>query len=324
MADSVLILGAGGRLGQALVRAFSEAGWLVHGQARHEPPAGAPASVKWLRMGLAEPTRLAESVRHADVVVHAANPPYTAWHTEALPLAQRAVRVATELRALLMFPGNVYNFGRGMPQVLLEQTPQAPTARKGRVRVAIEEALREAARAGLRTVTVRAGDFFGGLGRGAWFDLVMVKSLPQGKVVYPGRTDVEHAWAYLPDLARAFALVAGQRAALPPHEVLHFPGHAVDGETFLRSLERAARRSRVLRPTVPLQRGGMPWGVLKLGGLIVPMWRELAEMRYLWDVPHRLSGERLARLVGPVPSTPLEEALERALLQLFPGAARKA
>ena len=317
MAGTALILGAGGRLGQALARAFSDAGWLVHGQVRHEPPAGAPASVRWLRMGLDEPARLAETVRHADVVVHAVNPPYPAWHAEALPLAQRAIRVAGDLKALLMFPGNVYNFGAGMPQLLLEQTPQAPTARKGRVRVAIEEALREAARAGLRTVILRAGDFFGGPGRGAWFDLVMVKSLPQGKVVYPGRTDVEHAWAYLPDLARTFTRVAAQRAALPPFEVLHFPGHAVDGETFLHDLERAARRCRVLGPTVRLNRGSLPWTVLKLGGLVVPMWRELAEMRYLWDVPHRLSGERLAKLVGEAPATPLEEALESALVELF-------
>jgi hypothetical protein len=66
-----------------------------------------------------------------------------------------------------------------------------------------------------------------------------------------------------------------------------------------------------------MQRGTLPWPMLKLGGLVVPMWRELAEMRYLWDVPHRLSGERLAKLIGRVPSTPLEQALEETLTGLF-------
>lgn len=48
------------------------------------------------------------------------------------------------------------------------------------------------------------------------------------------------------------------------------------------------------------------------------MWRELAEMRYLWDVPHRLSGDRLASLLGPIPATPLDQALEETLTNLFP------
>ena len=47
--------------------------------------------------------------------------------------------------------------------------------------------------------------------------------------------------------------------------------------------------------------GGMPWAVLKLGGLVVPMWREIAEMSYLWQVPHALDGSALARAVGPLP-----------------------
>jgi hypothetical protein len=69
---------------------------------------------------------------------------------------------------------------------------------------------------------------------------------------------------------------------------------------------------------VPLRRAGLPWGLLRAGGLVVPMWRELAEMRYLWDVPHRLSGDRLASLLGSIPATPLEQALEETLTNLFP------
>jgi hypothetical protein len=40
-------------------------------------------------------------------------------------------------------------------------------------------------------------------------------------------------------------------------------------------------------------------------------------MRYLWEVPHRLSGERLAAIIGQVPATPLEQAMDAALQELF-------
>ena len=60
----------------------------------------------------------------------------------------------------------------------------------------------------------------------------------------------------------------------------------------------------------------MPWAVLKLGGLVVPMWREIAAMSYLWHVPHALDGTALERAVGPLRTTPLDVAMREALLAL--------
>jgi hypothetical protein len=59
---------------------------------------------------------------------------------------------------------------------------------------------------------------------------------------------------------------------------------------------------------------------MKLGGLLVPMLREIAEMSYLWRVPHALDGAALQRAVGPLPSTPLDAAVREALLALGLGA----
>jgi nucleoside-diphosphate-sugar epimerase len=318
MQKSALIIGANGRLGRVLLDAFHAQGWQAIGQVLREPAAGARPGVRWLRAPLSEPQALADEAGRADVVVHAANPPYTRWARESLPLARGAIEAARRLGALLMFPGNVYNFGAGMPELLREDTPQHPTARKGRIRCEVEEALRESARAGLRVAVLRAGDFFGGPGRGAWFDLVMLKQLRAGRMVYPGRNDVLHAWAYLPDLAQAFVQVAQQPARLAPFEVLHFPGHTLTGGALASAVEAAAHRAGILAPTTKMRVGGMPWPLIRAGGLVVPMWREIAELRYLWSVPHRLSGERLAAIIGAVPQTPLEQALDAALRALFP------
>ena len=66
----------------------------------------------------------------------------------------------------------------------------------------------------------------------------------------------------------------------------------------------------------------MPWGFLRVAGLVVPMFRELAEMRYLWNVPHRLAGERLTSLLGTVPATPLDDAMDATLRELFKSGGR--
>jgi len=317
MPKSVLIVGANGRLGQVLASAFAEAGWQVAAHVRREPGGPARPGLRFVRAPLGDPAALAEETGSADIVVHAANPPYTRWKRESMILAHGAMDTARRLHAVLMFPGNVYNFGARMPELVEESAPQSPTTRKGRLRVEVEQALREAARAGLRVAVLRAGDFFGGPGRGAWFDLMMVQPLRSGRVVYPGRTDVVHAWAYLPDLARAFVMVAERHAGLAQFDVLHFPGHNVTGARMIECIDAAARRLGLIDPDARLRVGSMPWLALRAGGLIVPMWREVAELRYLWDVPHRLSGERLTALIGSVPHTPLERAVEETLRELF-------
>src|SRR3990167_5297504 len=80
----------------------------------------------------------------ADAVVHAMNPArYTAsaWRAEAPALLHQAITTALALRAVLLFPGNVYNFGEGMPAVLDAHTPQRPSTPLGQVRVALEQQL---------------------------------------------------------------------------------------------------------------------------------------------------------------------------------------
>lgn len=317
MSRSVLIIGANGRLGQVLASGFAKEGWEVFGQVRREPTRSL-SGVRWIQVPIEEPAALADAVRAASVVAHAANPLYTQWQSQALPLARYAIETARRLSAILMFPGNVYNFGKPMPQTLLENTPPNPSSRKGRIRVEIENTLREAAGSGLRSVVIRAGDFFGGPGRGSWFDLVIAKSLTKGRAVYPGPLNAVHAWAYLPDLARAFVAVAEQRASLPMFEVVNFPGYALTGAQFLDGLARSARRQGLLLPNVPLRRGKLPWPLLRAGGLFVPMLRELSEVRYLWYEPHRLSGEGLVKLGGEIPLTPIDQAMDETLRELFP------
>ena len=128
------------------------------------------------------------------------------------------------LNATFMLPGNVYNYGEPMPAVLAQDTVQHPTTRKGRIRCEIEALLAQRAARGLDGVVIRAGDFFGG-GTGSWLDLVITKSLGAGKLVYPGPLDRPHAWAYLPDLARAFVAAAlrqqAQAAARPGRKMGH-------------------------------------------------------------------------------------------------------
>ena len=314
----VLVLGANGRFGQAAVQAFAAAGWRVRAQVRRTSGRVLPPGATPLPVPMSDTAVLAAQAAGASVVVHALNPPYTRWQQELLPLARQGMDVAARLDAAFMLPGNVYNFGERMPALLLPDTVQQPSTAKGRLRCELEAEMRARAASGLRSVVIRAGDFFG-CGSGSWLDLAVVKSLAQGKLVYPGPLDVAHAWAYLPDLARAFVAVAA-KDDLPAFTRLHFAGHTLSGAMLLAAVESAAAASG-LAPARGWRHGTMPWALMRAGSLFVPMWREVVEMAYLWRVPHALDGAALAAAVGPLAATPLDVAMRAALRDLGVGAA---
>lgn len=318
---TVIVLGANGRFGAAAVTAFAAAGWRVLAQMRRAPAAPLPAGASALNLALADTDALAAAATGARTVVYAVNPVYTRWDAEMMPLARLGLDLAQRLDARFMLPGNVYNFGETMPALLTEDTPARPSTAKGRQRVALEAEHAARAANGLRSTVIRAGDFYGG-GRGSWLDLVIVRSIARGKLVYPGPLDVPHAWAYLPDLARAFAAVAA-RADAAAVERWHFAGHTLTGREFLAHVEAAARALGVA-PARGFRHGGLPWALVRAAGLVHPMSRELARMSYLWRVPHALDGRALEAAVGPLPTTPPGAAILAALTELGLGTAAHA
>ncbi len=311
----VIIVGATGRLGAACVQAFANANWRVSAIARSIPVAKVSFNslIDWIAVDIADAHAAGFAISKADVLIYAANPPYTKWRDKALSMAKSALDLAEAKGATFFLPGNVYNFGETMPTLLTEQTPQSPNTVKGKIRCEIEDEISTRATHGLRAATLRAGDFFGA-GSGSWFDLFIAKSIHRGKLIYPGPLDVMHAWAYLPDLARAFVALANTQLAKPfsGHEFFHFAGHGEKGRDFLDALESVAR-TRGDSPDRPLSRGTMPWGAYRVLKHVVPILREVVEMEYLWRVPHALDGTKLRSVIGDVPHTPLKEALGFAL-----------
>lgn len=310
----VLIIGANGRFGRAATTAFAQAGWRVLAQGR-KLPAGLPPGVQALNAPLDDCAALAAQAAAARVVVYAVNPPYTAWATQMLPLARKGLDVAERLGAMFMLPGNVYAYGRTMPALLSENTPEQPSTEKGWLRQQLEADIRERTQAGRMTaVVLRAGDFFGGSGSGTWLDLAIAKSIARGRLVYPGPLQVPHAWAYLPDLAKTLVALAESRlvqAGEPAYEVLHFAGHTLTGEQMMGHLKAAAG--------MDCRVGRVPWPVWRALAWVVPMLREVCRMAYLWQVPHALDDRRLQAALaarGGVPHTPAQQAVAQALLDL--------
>lgn len=304
MTGTVLILGANGRFGRAATQAFAQKGWDVRAASRTGEGAHA-AGVRGVACDVSDRKAVIEAAKGADVIVHAINPPYPEW-AKFLPIySANIIAAGLSSGATVMIAGNVYTFGKDAPVVLREDAAPTPSTRKGALRVTMERTFADAAQQGLRTIILRGGDFIEGTPTGNWFENQMVNKVDKGMFTYPGRMDAVHAWAYLPDMGRAMADLADKRGELPMFSSFGFEGFSLTGAELKAAVERAAGRSLKLK--------SMPWGILRLMGLFSPLMREVIEMRYLWNKPHRIDGAPLQAVLPDFQPTSLATAMVDAL-----------
>lgn len=297
----VIILGAKGRFGRAARSAFAEAGWDVTEFGRNWSDAADPG-IQRITGEVEDTAALLQATKGQDVIVNAINPPYQDWVHALPPITASILRAAKHSGATVLIPGNVYNYGADAPVVYSEDTPWRPTTRKGRLRVEMEDAYRAA---GVRTIVLRAGDFIEREKSGGWFDLQIAAKAHQGTTVYPGPLDQVHAWAYLPDLGRAAVALAERRDTFAPFEEFTFEGFSLTGAALVEQIRQATGTPQKVRRA--------PWAMIWILGLFQPLMREVREMRYLWNVPHRMDGRKFKRLFPGFRVTPVEDALRQIL-----------
>ena len=283
MSPTALILGPSGRFGRHAADAFWNAGWTIR------------------RFDRARDDLMA-AARGADLIVHGWNPPYPDWARDVPRQTVEVIAAARASGATVLIPGNVYVYGDRSPELMARDTPHGATNPLGRIRIAMEAAFREA---GVPAILLRAGDFLDTAVSDSWFDRVIAKQLDRGVVTWPGAPEADHAWAYLPDMARAAVALAEMRDRLDRFEEVAFPGYTLTGLDLTRGIEAALGRALRLRR--------MNWLPLYLAAPVWPLARRLIEMRYLWSMPHRLDGTRMGELLPEFRATPLAEALARAV-----------
>ncbi|MFO1014818.1 MAG: NAD(P)H-binding protein [Caulobacteraceae bacterium] len=320
---TALVIGATGGFGAHATLALIKHGWTIRAMARDPAAAarrlGERLPIEWVQGDAMNAGDVLKAARDQQVIVHAVNPPrYKNWRALAVPPLDNTIAAAVAEGARILLPGNVYNYAPDAGERITEEAPQAPITRKGKIRVEMEEKLREATRHGARVLILRAGDFIGPDVDGALsWAITQSKGVPKTRHRMTARP-VPHAFAYLPDLGEAAARLLDKEASLAAFENVNFRGHHLAAAEDLGvAVARVTGRDLPLRP--------FPWALLAALSPVVEMFRELGEMRYLWDNPIGLDNAKLERLIGPEPHTALDDAVRASLPDAaFPVAMREA
>ena len=301
MEKSVIILGAKGRFGRTALETFNNKGWRVSAFARHWEQNEKTSNTRYLSGNAFDLKLLTRACMDHDVILNALNPKYEDWEEMLPTITRNIISAGIASGATVMIPGNVYNYGNELPPVISEETPHVSNTKKGRLRIKMEQAYKDACADGLRTIVLRGGDFFEGKDTGNWFETYITNKIDRGIVTYPGPLNSIHSWAYLPDVTRAMVELAERRHLMNGFEEFGFKGYSVTGAELVKALEKACRRE--------LRAKKFPWLLVRGMALFSRQIHEILEMRYLWQRPHEIDGKKLKDILPDFQATPFQSAV---------------
>lgn len=308
---TVLVLGATGGLGSAAARRLAAGGWTVRALHRNPSSIETAEPFEWIRGDALVPEDVERAADGVPVIVHAVKPRlYRDWHRLVLPMIDNTIAAAHGAR--IVIPGNLYNYGPDAGSSIGEDAPQHPETSKGRLRVEMERRIASAVETGrAKALIVRAGDFFGPGAGSSWFSDAMVKPGRRPRIIRnPAKPGVGHQWTYLPDLAETMVQLI-EHDPLPAFARFHMGGHwDSDGTEMVAAIVRALGQ-----PEVSV--GRLPWWAVSLAAMFKPDFKELLELKYLWERPVQLRNERLVATLGGEPHTPLDEAVRTTLKSIL-------
>lgn len=288
MTRTALVLGASGGFGGQVALALQRAGWTVRRYARG--------------------TDMGQAAKGAELIVNGLNPPaYHDWDRLIPEITTQVLAAGKASGATLLIPGNVYPYGVE-PGPWGPDTPHRPVARKGRIRAEMEARYRAASDQGQRTILLRGGDFLLPEAPQMVMNRVILGKVAKGVVTTFGDPGALHAYAYLPDMARAAVQLVTLGDRLPAYADIPFAGHA-----FTIS-DLAARISRLSGRQIRIK--SFPTWIFTLASPVWELARELREMLYLYDHPHALDPAPLRRWLPDWQDTPLDTVIAAHLRAL--------
>ena len=306
--NKIIVLGINGHIGNAVARAFLAAGYAVTGFGRsnkHPIP-----GVTFIKGDANDVAQMRTAIGDTDLVFNGLNLPYHQWNEGRMEAQhERVIAALGATGKTLLMPVSIYNYS-ATDRVVTPDLPQHPQTPRGDIRKRVEDLYRAAAARGdMQFLMIRAGDFYGPGTTGDWFDLAMMPDVKKGKVALMGASGIAHAWAWLPDLARAFVKVAEARGRLGSFENFHFAGHFVTPEEMRDAIAAVAPRGTRF--------SAVPRWMFPLIGLVDPLMREMAKMAYLWETPMALRDPRLEAMLGRNFDTPFGEAVAATVAPFF-------
>lgn len=308
MKSEILILGSTGSIGYAftenLISKSVPVTILVRNVKKAENLFKASSKVEIIEGDVQDLSLLKQISKDKKYIFHGINYPYNEWFGNMDTATQKVIEAASQNKAMIIFPGNVYNYGN--MAVISEDSIENPCSKKGVLRVEIEKMLRDAAHAGkCKVLNVCLPDFWGSNVLNEGIRPIFENALKGKSLPYMIRTDIPHQLVFTKDAAEMMVRLM-QRGMIEPYEKYNYGGQIQpDMKSFLNRISRLANSPEKISVH-------SKW-IFSILGLFVPMLKEVKEMLYLFEGTVILNDTKVRNIFPDFRETPLDEAITETL-----------
>jgi nucleoside-diphosphate-sugar epimerase len=279
------ILGAGGSIGNALVRELLAKGRNVHLVSRSGYSWPGAKSVKGDLSNMAETI---DAVKGSSVVFLCAGLPYDhkVWAKTWFYVMSNTIEACKRANARLIFFDNVYMYGL-VTGKMTEKTPYYPCSKKGEIRAEIARFLfQEIKNGAIHASIARAADIYGPYAtvNSIPFLLVFQRLLKRQKAQWLVNKNALHSFTFTTDAAKAMILLADSERS--DQQIWHLPtsNPGITGENFM----ELASKEFGMKPNYQV----LPKWMLRVGGHFDKKIQETYEMLYQYEFDYQFDSTK--------------------------------
>jgi nucleoside-diphosphate-sugar epimerase len=301
------IIFGSGPIGAAVMRELIRKGRRVRIVTRSGKPSLATgdqvSGVEFVKADAYDQASAIQAAQGATHIYQCAQPEYHEWVEKFPPLQASIIEAAAATGAKLIVMENLYMYGDTHGTPINESLPDQPHTRKGKVRLAMSEAVFAAHRSGkIRATAGRASDFVGPAYM-VLADMVFYAALDGKKASGTGSLDVPHTFTYTEDVGKALVILGERDEALGQAWIIPSAPAVTQREMLQMVFDAAGKPAKI---------GVVNGMMMRMAGLFIPGAREMVEMLYEFEKPFVVDSTKFQRTFGMQP-TPLREAIQQTV-----------
>ena len=314
MTEIYLVTGATGAIGSAVTRYLYRRGNSVRVFVRseqkfrnvfsEETSAYSERPIEIFTGDILQKEQLQPAMQNVSAIFHCSNFPLTMFDRN-LTAAQNVLELATQQEAHVVYPGNVWVYGKPQCIPITEEHPKQPCSKLGELKLRIDDMCLEYFHKYRLPVTILyLPDFYGPFVLNPWMKSLYEAAYSGKPMNMMGNIHKQHEFIYIDDAARAMCSVVLHEEAYG--QCYNVPGFCnMTSQTFSTYLYEAAGTTGSIRLAPP-------W-LLRVMGIFSNTLGMFLEMRYLFEEEVLLDGSKLEETVGYLPEIDNRTGTQRTM-----------
>jgi nucleoside-diphosphate-sugar epimerase len=300
------ILGSGGSIGVPLARELTNYTNRVRLVSRN--PKTINETDELYAADLSDPLHVKKAIAGSGIVYVTIGFEYRlkVWQEKWPRFMKAVIDGCLDQNARLVFFDNLYMYALTEIPHMTENSKIDPPSEKGKVRSHIREMILDAVeKKQLNALIARSADFYGPGSANSAFNIMVANNLAKGKKTQAfGNIDKIHTYTYVPDAAKATALLGNTSDAY--NQEWHVP----TTHELLTNRDWINKLAGMLNKEAKIQ--SIPVWMIRMLGLFMPLMKEFPEMLYQYDRDYVFDSTKFEKRFGVKPTSHIEGLKELA------------